>query len=57
MENEEMTRNVRKYIALYNKSEDTVDETEQEKIMEKMEELYFELDSDEQALLESLGFC
>lgn len=57
LDTSELSKNVKKYISLYKKSEQILDEQEQENILEKMEELYFELDDEEQSFLEFLGIC
>lgn len=52
MAREELTRNLKKYIAIKKKIEETDDEDLEDRLGEKLEELYFYLDEDEISWLE-----
>ena len=48
----EMTRNLKTYLKLYKMSQEEDDVDEQDSLIAKMEELYYELNEDEIAYLE-----
>ena len=54
---EECSVNLRRYLKLYKKHKKTTDEDEQDMLLERMEDLYYELDNDDLSFLESHGLC
>jgi hypothetical protein len=54
---EEYTENLKMYLRLYKKYKNSVDDSEQDALLSKMEEIYFLLDDDETTFLESHGLC
>jgi hypothetical protein len=54
---EECSDNLKRYLRLYKKYKNSVDDAEQDTLLSKMEEIYFLLDDDETTFLESHGLC
>jgi hypothetical protein len=54
---EDCSVNLRRYLKLYKKHKRATDENEQDIFLEKMEDLYYELDDDDLSFVELHGLC